>query len=232
MRIAVCEDEPAVVEEITDIVKSQMMELNMDCTVDSFFDGESFEKSGLDYDLIFMDCRLPDGNGLEIAQRLREKGCGSVLIFVTAFNEYVYKSFEVGTFRYLLKPIDEFELRAAVTGFVKTSGKTVFINVPTREKTHRVNLNEIIYIESDAKHTIVRHIDWSCESVKSISEYQAEINDPRFFRTHRRYLVNMKYIVEIDRNIATLINGEKIEISRRNLPNFSKCYMNFLKYSM
>lgn len=232
MKIAVCEDERTVAEEIISIVRAQMNELSIDYSVDSFSDGAGFERSPVDYDLIFMDCRLPDGNGLELVKRLREKGGKSVVIFVTAYDEYVYKSFKVGTFRYLLKPIDKVELCAAISDFVKQYEKAVFIEIPTKEKTFSANLNEIIYIESDAKHTIVRHIDWSCESLKSISTYQAEINSHNFYRTHRRYLVNMKYIVEIDKNIATLSNGEKIEISRRNLSNFSKCYMNYLKYSV
>lgn len=72
----------------------------------------------------------------------------------------------------------------------------------------------------------------SNESTKAISEFQSEINSFSFFRTHRCYFVNMKYIIEIEKNVITLTNGERVEISRRNVSNFNKCYMNYLKYSV
>ena len=89
-----------------------------------------------------------------------------------------------------------------------------------------------MYIEASEKHSIVRCLDETYQSIKSISDFQAEIRSLRFFRTHRRFLVNMKYITEVEGNVITLSNGEKVEISRRNIANFNKCYMNYLKYSI
>lgn len=231
INVAICEDELEIAKSISAMVSHQIDEFEFEYNVDIFITASDLKANSLKYDLIFLDCRLPDENGLEAAKQFRRNGCKATIIFVTAYEEYVYESFKVDTFRYLLKPIDEQELRSAVTSYILSIEKDKFINVPTKEKIHHLNLNEIIYIESCEKHSIVRVLDDSYESTKTISEFQAEIENPKFFRTHRRYLVNMKYILEIEKNIITLSNSEKIEISRRNLSNFNKCYMNYLKYS-
>lgn len=232
MNFAICEDEAKIAESIEKIVRNHFLLSGLECTVDIFLTGKDFEKALKSYDLIFLDCMLPDAHGLDIARRLREKGSNATIIFVTAYEEFVYESFKVNAFRYLLKPIDEKELISALVSFLSTVEKESYINVPTKEKTHRVALNEIMYIESCEKHSIVRVINDSYESTKTISDFQAEIESHKFFRTHRRYLVNMKHIIEIDKNTIVFSNGEQAEISRRNLSNFNKCYMNYLKYSV
>lgn len=231
INVAICEDELEIAKSISTMVSNQIDEFDFEYNIDIFITASALKESGSKYDLIFLDCRLPDENGIETAKHLRRSGSKATIIFVTAYEEYVYESFKVDTFRYLLKPIDEQELRSAVASYILSIEKEKFIDVPTKEKIHHLNLNEIIYIESCEKHSIVRVLDDSYESTKTISDFQAEIESPKFFRTHRRYLVNMKYILEIDKNIITLSNTEKIEISRRNLSNFNKCYMNYLKYS-
>lgn len=232
MKFAICEDEREIALSIEKMTKKHMQTLGVDCSVDIFLSGKDFEAMPQSYDLVFLDCMLPDSNGLEIARRLRENGSKAAVIFVTAYEEFVYESFKVDTFRYLLKPLDEAELCSALASFVSGREKDRFVDVPTKKRTYSVNLNEIMYIEACEKHSIVRVLNDTFESTKTISDFQAEIESHRFFRTHRRYFVNMKYIIEIEKNLIILSNGERIEISRRNLANFNKCYMNYLKYSV
>lgn len=232
MRFAICEDEKEISVGLSKSVKEHMKALGDECIVDVFSCGSDFEKSAYEYDLVFLDCVLPDTNGLDVAKRLRERGCRTTIIFVTAYEEYVYESFKVNTFRYLLKPIEEKELRLALTSFMLGREKENYIEFPVRNKTVWLGLNEIVYIESCDKHSIVRALDDIYETTKTISDFQSEINSFSFFRTHRRFLVNMKYITEIDKNVITLTNSERVEISRRNITNFNKCYMNYLKYSV
>ncbi|MGN0443698.1 MAG: LytR/AlgR family response regulator transcription factor [Acutalibacteraceae bacterium] len=232
INFAICEDEIEIAKSIETFIKEHMLILGTDCNIDIFLSGSEFENTSKNYDLIFLDCMLPDAHGLDIARRLRDKGCTSAIIFVTAYEEFVYESFKVNAFRYLLKPIDEQELLSALTSFMSGIEKECIIDVPTKEKTYHLSLNEIMYIESCEKHSIVRVLNDSYESTKTISEFQAEISSHRFFRTHRRYLVNMKYIIDIEKNTIIFSNGEQAEISRRNLSNFNKCYVNYLKYSV
>lgn len=232
MRIAVCEDNEVTAEKIAEVVKETMDRFSVESTVDIYYLGEDFEKSGISYDLIFLDCRLPDSNGIDIGKRLRENDDEAAIIFITAYDEYVYDSFEVGAFRYLLKPIKKDTIVKSIDSFIRTYKKNLFIDVPTSHKSHIIKVNEIMYIEANDKRSIVRLIGRTLDSTKSIADFQDELTSPSFFRTHRRFLLNMRYIADVDKNIVTLTNGEKVEISRRNLGDFNKNYINYLKYSI
>ncbi|MGN0467348.1 MAG: LytR/AlgR family response regulator transcription factor [Acutalibacteraceae bacterium] len=233
MKIAVCEDDKLSAQKLVDYIREFMKSTVFDFSIDVFYNGKDFRKSKEIYDLVFLDCQLPDINGLDLAKELRRQEIESAIIFVTAYDDYVYESFEVRPFRYILKPIDEDKIRKALIGFISSYEKKCYIVITTARKNMVVNSKDIVYVESDGKYSIVRLINnASFKSTKSISDYQSEIGEEShsFFRTHRCFLVNMKYISGIDGNIINFINGEKAEISRRNVSDFNKKYMNYLKY--
>lgn len=233
MKIAVCEDEKIVGEKLAECISGIMKSADLECSIDVFLTGEDFLSSSQYYDLLFLDCQLPDINGLTLAKRLREHNIETAIIFVTAYAEYVYESFEVRPFRYILKPIDEAKIRKALIGFLSAYEKDRFVSIPTARKNNAVKLHDIVYIESDGKYSIVRLINnSSLKSLKSISDFHAEIETDcqSFFRTHRRYLVNMRYIAQLQGNIIVFVNGERAEISRRNIADFNRRYTNYLKY--
>ena len=107
MRIAICDDEQVIREEINAMLDEFFAANNMTCAVDQFPTGESFVKVNGDYDLVFMDYQLTDGNGIEFAKRVREENAKIFIIFSTSFQEHVFESFTLDTFRYLVKPISK-----------------------------------------------------------------------------------------------------------------------------
>lgn len=232
MFVAICEDNPIESQAIADIVGSAFGSNGISCNISQFNCAKDFENSVIKYDLIFMDCKLPDGNGIEIAHRLRETDDEAVIIYVTAYGEYVFDSFEVGAFRYILKPVKEDAIKKAIESFIKYSEKNSYIDIPTAHKAQTVRLTDIIYVEANNKRSIVRLADRTIDSTKTISSFQDEIISPAFFRTHRHFLLNMKYIADINNNVIILTNGEKVEVSRRCLADFNKAYTKYIKYSI
>ena len=231
MKIAICEDEVFTIDLIKSFIGEFIREKNMTCQLNAFTTAADFFNSSEDYDLILMDYNLPDSTGMEIAKKIRLTNRRTTIVFITAYSEYVFESFEVDTFRYLLKPIEKTSIFKMLEDFLNNFEQYSRIEIPLTAGTVFVALPEIMYIESNGRYTTVRCNSNSYVSTKALSAFDADINSFRFFRTHRTFLVNMKYIAEIDGHIITLTNGEKIEISRRNLATFNKCYMSFLKYS-
>lgn len=232
MKIAICEDEKIIADSICEMVNRYFLSSKHIYTIDVFYDTDSFESSDNLYDLVFLDYKFPNKTGMDIARDLRKISEKTGIVFISAFSEYVFESFEVGAFRYLLKPVNESELIKTLDSFIFFKKKDLPVEVPTKNKTVYIELDEILYIESDEKRCIVRLLDRTYETPKALTSFQAEIFSYSFFRTHRRYLVNMRYISEIEKNVITLTNGEKVEISRRNLSSFNKCYINYLKFSV
>lgn len=231
MRIAICEDEKLSALKLAEMVEKQMVLFGVDAKPDVFLSAKELLDSPIIYDLLLLDCRLDEKTGIDAARELRERGCATAIIFVTAYDDYVYQGYEVNAYRYLLKPVEPAILYKTLSDFVTHFEREKYLDFTSGKRMVRLKLSEIMYIESGERQSIVRHVGGSYETAMPITELQARINSYAFFRTHRRFIVNMKYIMEVDKNIIRLTNDEKIEISRRNLANFNKCYMNFLKYS-
>ena len=233
MKIAICEDEKNIAQKLCSCVENFMNTTNAVFSVDVFLCAKDFFRANTVYDLLLLDFELPDMSGMDIAKKLREENLDTTIIFVTAYSDYVYESFEVDAFRYILKPIDEDKIARALKSFISSHQNDFFpINVPTARKENIVNMSEIVYIESDGKYSIVRLIS-SCfyKSVKPISYYQKLLAEQSnsFFQTHRRFIVNMKYISKVSENLIVFCNGENAEISRRNVSDFNRKYNEFLK---
>ena len=232
MKIAICEDDIYMSETLKGYVKDFLDSKEMLFTIETFDTAEKFNSSTETYDLLFLDYELPDSNGMEIAKNLRKINKKTTIIFTTSFPQFVFDSFEVDTFRYLVKPVSCEKIEKVMTDFINSFEQYAKIDIPTDGGgVVFVSLPEIMYIESNGRYTTVRTNSTSYVSPKALATFQAEINSFRFYRTHRTFLVNMKYITEIHGSTIVLTNGEKVSISRRNLSTFNNAYFNFLKYS-
>ena len=232
MKIAICEDDAFMAETLKEYVKEFLDSKELLHTIEWFETASKFYASTEAYDLIFLDYELPDSNGMEIAKNLRKINNKSTIIFTTSFSEYVFQSFEVNTFRYLVKPVTKEDVETTMTALINNFEQFAKVDIPTENgETVFASLPEIMYIESNGRYTTVRLNSTSYVSTKALTTFQAEINSFKFYRTHRTFLVNMKFIAEIHGSTIILTNGEKVSISRRNLTTFNRAYFNFLKYS-
>ena len=238
MTIAICEDELPEAEELERRVSAFFRDRGYSPEIDLFGDCASLLASEKAYSLVLLDCLLPDRNGLEAARSLLLRKPRPVVVFVSAYGEYVFESFEVNAFRYLLKPVDDLSLHKTLNSFLAYYNANVAIDIPTKEKRLIVNLNDIIYIESSGKRTVVRlcKTDYLTEthftSVRSLKEYTEMMDSPFFFQTHKRFLVNMRFIETVEDGLITLSVGERVEISRRKRASFEDAFNRFLRTSL
>ncbi len=232
MKIAICEDDTLMAENLKDSIKDFLDSKELTYTIKLFDSASKFYSSTETFDLVFLDYKLPDANGMDIARNLRKTNKKTTIIFTTSFSEYVFESFEVNTFRYLVKPIAKEDINKTMTAFINNFEQFSKIDIPTiGGETVFVSLPEIMYIESSGRYTTVRLNSTSYISNKTLTAFQSEINSFKFYRTHRTFLVNMKYIAEIHGSTIILTNGEKATISRRNLNTFNNAFFNYLKFS-
>ena len=91
LKLAVCDDDPFMVKEISDQLSKYMAEKNIvSYCVSCFSNGHSLLESDGNFDLIFLDIQMGHPDGMETAQLLRQRGNNSLLVFVTILKEYVF----------------------------------------------------------------------------------------------------------------------------------------------
>ena len=167
-KVLIIDDE----KRIRDFVKRMIDSFNLD--VEVFTDGENVETgiesiNRIQPDIVFLDIQMPDGTGFDLLNRVKDKKFE--LIFITAFQEYAIMAIKFSALDYILKPIDDEELKTALqnaidtvdfkkedsqfealTHNLQTNQKRKLV-LKTQESVHVVDLSEIIRCESDKNYT-------------------------------------------------------------------------------
>lgn len=199
-------------------------------------------------DLVFLDIQMPGMNGFEVIETMGLENM-PVVVFVTAFDQYAIKAFEVQALDYLLKPFDDerFQrafkralsliqkdehntspIRMLLNEISKTKMQKDKILVNKGEKFFFIDIPEIIYIESSEKYAEIYTQNDKYMIRESMKSLEEKLDMSVFIRIHRCHIVNINYIKDIEKwshgeFLLTLLNGRKFRVSRSykdNLINF------------
>ncbi len=167
-------------------------------------------------DLIFLDIQLSDGLSFEIFEEVEVK---SAIIFTTAYDQYALKAFKLNSVDYLLKPIDEDELKTAVTKFKENHQKSSTLNIAEikqilsqpKEKKYKkrltikigqhlkiISIDEIECFFSENKATYIHTSENRNYLIdNSLEFWQKELNPKTFFRVNRSFIININAIKDM-----------------------------------
>ena len=230
MRIAICDDEKNIRELIGNKVAKQYPDAKIVC----FSSGEELLLSEEKTDILFLDIQMNGRNGMETARLLRKKDKKIIIIFVTAIEDYVFQAFDVGAFHYLVKPIEDakfadvFYRAAEEWSSHSRDAKELeekYMMISNSGVHTKVVLDEIIYAEVFNRKVVLHMVDGTMEYYGKLSDLEALTGDG-FFRPHRAYLINFKYVEKYN---ATTIYLEKgtVLMAKQNYPEFVKKYMRY-----
>lgn len=228
--IAICDDEPyfreTLMQNILDISFTEQLELF------EFSSGEelllSYE-AGKEYDIILMDIEMPNSNGIEVAERIRKFASDTILIFISCHQSYVFSAFQVEAFRYLLKPISIENLkRELILALQRYYHTHAFYTVQGAGLQRAVEVKLIQYLEV-SNHTIHVHIrDTTLTCKGKMEEEYKKLVSHGFVQCHRSFLVNARYIREIDKLAIILQSGINVPLSKTYRQGVLEAYQTFL----
>lgn len=199
----------------------------------------------LDPDLIFLDVNMPGMTGFEMLKKLDEI---PHVIFVTAYDEYAIKAFEVNALDYLLKPIDPDRLSESIDKLNKKedhefeSSVSIELNRKDRkltledqvfikdgEKCYFVALSEIRMLESDGNYVKVYFGKNRPLILRSLNSFEERLDSSYFFRANRKFIVNLQWVDKVENWFngglqLELKTGDKIEVSRRQAIRFKDIF--------
>lgn len=108
MLVAVCDDEKKIGKLIKRKIQRYCFEQNIEWKIMLFESGDEVLEYDFDQiNVLFLDVDMPGRSGMEVAKKIREKNKTMLIIFLTAYSEFVFESFKVETFRYLIKPLND-----------------------------------------------------------------------------------------------------------------------------
>lgn len=144
MKVAVCDDEKIFHKEVSCLLCKYMKTRNIEIYTDFYENGEKLLKSQKEYDIVFMDYQMEGINGIETAVKLREVNFDSVIIFISAYPAAALDAYEVKTFRFLVKPIDEAKLFKSLDDYLRSIDFDNILFLSTHEGNYKIKMSEII----------------------------------------------------------------------------------------
>jgi two-component system, LytTR family, response regulator AlgR len=186
-------------------------------------------------DVVLLDIRMPEMDGIELAQHLQKLADPPAIVFTTAYDAYAIRAFEVHAIDYLLKPIRAARLKDALGRAQSTrnpsaaalremsKGAPAFLSAQERGRIHLIPVEDVIYLKAELKYVTVRtaHREYLIE--EALARLEQEYGE-RFVRVHRNCLVARAAIRGFERGAGEAESGwlavldgvdEKIPVSRR-----------------
>jgi len=231
MKIAVCDDQMSVTENLQTLINKFDKEYKMKSELYSFFKpSELFsflQKESID--VVFMDLEFEDEkeDGIIWLKKIKQYCPQTIVIILTAYENRYKEGYEVRAFRFMTKPIVEKELFEYLYLCMEELQLTKYIPLMRRGIPLNIPLRDICYFaaQSGGSELWTRSDMYACE--ESLLHWEKLLPSDIFFRCHSKYLVNLGFVTSFENQILTLVNGEKIPVSRRKWKAFQMAYMKF-----
>lgn len=232
MRIAICDDE----EEICTMLAEKVRKLCPGAELALYSSGEELLMAKRPPDIVLLDIQMPGRNGMDTARLLRQNDRDTTIIFISALEDYVFEAFDVGALHYLVKPFDDRKLAEVLARAAgqhedrqRQTGKPVLLI--TRGGEHiAVRIEDIVYAEVFNRKVILHTVDSDIEYYGKMKELEKKAGCD-FYRPHRAYLVNFRFIRKYDAATIYLEKGQAL-MAKQNYQDFVKSYLRYHQRKM
>lgn len=228
LKIAICDDEKIFYNDLNNLL-NEYSKLRGEAIVTTYFSsGHDLLNSTMQFDIVFMDYQMNGLDGMETSRVLRTRDKNVTIIFLTSFPQIVFQSFEVNTFRFLLKPVKKKELFDAIDAYVQSINVDDFLLLKTNNGTMKIRISDIIYVVAQSKHCIIRTVDDTFECLKYLKVVEGMLPSDTFVRVHKSCVVNFNHIQNHDSESVYFENGERAVLGRKYLVDFKKAFHTYI----
>lgn len=217
MRILICDTDPVYTIELKEHLdiffrkrKQKVPEIR------SYDNGEALLQDSERSDIIFMDIALPGIDGITVGYELKRRNKDIIIFIISSDMTHLDDAMRFQVFRYLSKPIDYDRLyqnlEDAIHLLMSIHKKII---VETREEVHIISSSDIISVEALDKKVTVHTRSRDYLSVQTMKYWTDVLIMKCFFRSHRSFIVNLKYIIKFDHSLIYLKNHQTAYLTRR-----------------
>lgn len=181
-------------------------------------------------DILIMDINLKDGNGIETVKNIQTAHPNLKVIYLTGIINYATQIFETNPAYFLVKPINENKLCDAIkkVSEIVEFEKNDSIVIKTNGSENILYRKDIMYIESQGRKLIFYMCDKTQNVIYEKMDRLQEQLGRSFVRSHKSFLINMKYITERTNNNFCLSDGKVLPISKSNLKDAKLSFVSYL----
>ena len=182
-----------------------------------------------DLDIILMDIEMPEINGIEIVRQIRKSDKLIPVLFVTNMAQFVFQGYEVNAIDYIVKPIDKYgfalKMKRAIARCEGLNKEAIVVNIDG--VIRKIETRLIRYFEVQGHYVIIHMADDNLKVYSTLKNIEKQLSSGLFARSHRYYLVNLRYVDEIKKD-KVLVDGDELVISRPQKKEFIRAFTEFI----
>lgn len=204
IHIGICDDEAAMRKALRLLLETKLQLMGENYRVSEYDSGERLaanEETALP-DILFLDIEMKQLSGMDTARLLRKRDARTILIFVTAYPDFVFQGYEVHAFHYILKPYDERKIQNVLEQAIRELGKSreKFFVLEQKSGSLKIPMKKILAFSSDR-----RKVGVLLDDGEKLDFYgkldDVEKNLPEYFiRCHNRHLVNLNHVDGLEKD--------------------------------
>lgn len=232
MFVAIAEDDLSCSHTIQNHLQRFATEQGIALRICTFSSGTALlEAYQPDWDLILLDIEMPLMDGLTAAKRIRERDNQILIVFITHLAQFAINGYEVSALDYILKPVHYpmFSAKMKRIQSLLQTHQSRSIIATFDGKTKLLPLDQLYYVEV-FNHTLTYHTpegSFSATGKRSITQLEKDLSSANFFRCNYCYLVNLKYVLSVDKDSICMSNGKTLPISRSRRREFLNALMRY-----
>ena len=232
INLVICDDEPAARSLLCKYIERFSRESGETFTVIQFKNGEDLlHDYPVHCDIILIDILMDMLNGIETAAKIRQIDKDVCIIFITQTPQYALNAYKVHALGYLTKPLSYHDLCYELNEALRriNFNRDEYIILKSQSETIKLNIRDILYIEAQNHKLCVVMSDHDVHQYYGkLGEIEQQLAGKDFFRCHRAYLLNLRWLSRVEGNNALLTAGCSVPISKYRRNELMQCLADFL----
>lgn len=236
-KIAICDDDVNTIHTLHNVLVKICKNRSIDFEIEIFSSGETLlthiQKNYIGYDLIFLDIKMDNINGIEVAREIRKFDEYVYLIYVTNYENYALEAYEVYPYQFLVKPFS-FDIleKHLIKIYSKLSSEDIFYEYKSKRSYYRIPIRDIMYFESNKRIISIYLVDGNVYTYyDKLNTIEEKISNTKamFWRIHQSILVNSRYIKCKSYDHVELLSGRVFYISEDRRKNINAQYVKLVE---
>ncbi len=232
LRIAVCDDDIKILDEIKQILTDYCKAKKIAVKIWAYCDGIDLLSSEEKFDIIFLDIEMQRSNGIEVAQQIRYMDMNVPIVYITSYIDYWRRAYKVHAFDFITKPFKPEELYKVIKDYLAAlnDASEETITLPTDDGVACFKMNDIYYFMFEAKKKVYVHTaDEQVLVRENLTDIYNKLNKDKFYQTRRDCVLNLKYVQKIQNEFVIIMkNGDMLPLAQKKRDEFIRKLSNEL----
>lgn len=228
LTIGICDDHVEIIDDLVEQLENWAAIQGLALQVRTYTRGSDLLEDYQGIDLLFLDMKMPEGDGGPIAREIKRENPLLPIVFITAFTQYMRMALDIHAFGFLDKPIAEKAVYDIMSDFLHYQEAQVgeALAFKTKDGLRMIFPKDILYFERQHRAIyLVMPEEQLWINIPTLAEVMDQMADHGFYQIHRSYIVSLKHIVRIQREAVLLENGVSLPLAKGRAAAFRQVYV-------